>query len=65
VRRFLLLLVLAGGCSTPQMGLHLDTATGHVRPSLATTLGPVTVGASGAGGTVGTRLGPVGLSAGF
>lgn len=65
MRAVWLLLALAGCTAPPQMGLHLDAASGRVSPSIATTLGGVTVGASGAGATVGTRLGPVGLSAGL
>lgn len=65
MRALFLALALAGCAQAPQMGLHLDAASGKVSPSIATTIGAVTVGASGAGGSVGTKLGPVGLSAGF
>lgn len=63
----LLLLALAGCAApgNPQMGVHVDTVSGRVSPSLATTLGGVTIAGSGSGGAVGTRIGGIGLSAGF
>lgn len=65
----LLALLLLAACGPqqpqPQVGVHVNTATGHVSPSVATTIGGVSIGATRGGGIVGTRLGGIGLSAGF
>lgn len=60
------LIALLAGCATqPQMGVHVNTVSGRVSPSVSTNLGGLAISANGSGGTVGTRFGPIGLSAGF
>ncbi len=65
--RALVLLLLVAGCTQPgepNLGLHLAN-NGKVYPSAAADLGGVWVGGTRGGGAVGTRLGPVNVSAGF
>ena len=48
----------------PTLGLHVSK-TGTVYPSASANVAGVTVGATSGGGYVGTRFGPIRLSAGF
>ena len=48
----------------PTLGMHIGR-DGKVYPSVSGTTGGVTLGAGAGGGYVGTRFGPVRLSAGF
>ncbi|WP_112311490.1 hypothetical protein [Pseudogemmobacter bohemicus] len=48
----------------PTLGLHVSR-NGTVYPSASANVAGVTVGASSGGGYVGTRFGPIRLSAGF
>ena len=61
------LLGLLAACTAqqPQMGVHVNTVSGQVSPSVSTSVGGLAISANGSGGAIGTRLGPIGLSAGF
>ncbi len=48
----------------PTLGVHVSR-TGTVYPSASANVAGVTVGATTGGGYVGTRVGPIRLSAGF
>ena len=48
----------------PTLGVHVSS-DGRVHPSVAGNVGGVTLGATPGGGYVGTRFGPIRLSAGF
>lgn len=61
----LFLLLAACAPQRPQMGVHVNTVSGQVSPSVSTAVGGLAISANGSGGSVGTRLGPIGLSAGF
>ncbi|MBZ4023970.1 hypothetical protein CKO11_16080 [Rhodobacter sp. TJ_12] len=57
--------LLVAGCSSPRANVYADPA-GKVSTSASTGVGPVRVGVNGAGeGYVGTRLGWLGIAAGF
>ncbi|MCB5408801.1 hypothetical protein [Pseudogemmobacter faecipullorum] len=69
-RAVLLLLLCLAACAQPQqvvdptIGMHIGS-DGRVYPSVAGSAGGVTLGAGSGGGFVGTRFGPLRLSAGF
>lgn len=48
----------------PSLGVHI-TPDGQVLPSAAASVGGVSVAAAPGGGAIGTRFGPIRLSAGF
>jgi hypothetical protein len=65
VIRLLPLVLVLAACNQPQAGVY-RAPSGKVSGSLASGVGPVTVGVnSGGGGYVGTHIGWLGLGAGF
>lgn len=77
LRAGLALCILLAGCAPkrdpladgqvaydPTLGVHVSR-NGTVYPSASANVAGVTVGASSGGGYVGTRFGPIRLSAGF